>query len=55
MVNKINKEKLDPVTMYETNIIRVMLSREELAVPEKEDDDEADEDYRERLIDVSQC
>ena len=48
----INKNKLDPVTMYPTYKITVMLTREEMAVPDRDDDDE-DEDYREKLIQVT--
>ena len=48
---KINKSKLDPVTLYPTEKIAVMLQREELAVPDKNDFDD-DEQYSEGLIEV---
>ena len=50
-MNIINKHGLDPVTMYETLKIKLMLTREEIAVPEQEDDED-DQQYRERLIQV---
>lgn len=55
LVDKINKAKLDPITIYETLKIKVMLTREEMDVPEKEEEDGVEEDedvYRERLIKV---
>ena len=55
LVDKINKAKLDPITIYETIKIKLMLSRDALEVPDKEDVDgeEEDEDtYKERLIKV---
>ena len=54
LVDKINKNKLDPVTIYETAQIQRMLERNELPVPEKEDDD-TDDQYRQRLIEVRTC
>ncbi len=49
----INKNKLDPITMYTTIKIELMLTREEMAVPDKEDDDEEDDDVqRAKLIQV---
>ena len=52
-MNIINKNGLDPVTIYELGPIKAMLAREEMAVPEQEDDEE-DQQYRERLIQVLQ-
>ena len=54
-MDKINKAKLDPVTIYETDKIKLILTRDGLEVPEKEDADGEEEDdgaYRERLIKV---
>jgi len=53
LVDKINKAKLDPITIYETAKIKLILTREEMDVPEKEEEDGVEEDedaYRERLI-----
>ena len=45
LVDKINRAKLDPITMYETVKTKMMLSREEWEVPDKEDmDGEEDDD-----------
>ena len=55
LVDKINKAKLDPITIYETRKIQVMLTRDGLEVPEKEDaagEEEEEATYRERLIKV---
>ena len=58
LVDKINKKKLDPITMYTTDKIKLMLTREEMKVPEQnedknaDDDDETDEEFRTRLIKV---
>ena len=52
LVLKINQAKLDPITLYETTKVQVVLMREDKDVPQKEDDDEDDKDYRERLIKV---
>lgn len=52
LVNKINKAKLDPVTIYTNEKVGLMLTREELDIPEREDVEE-DDQYRERLIQVS--
>lgn len=59
LVDKINKNKLDPVTMYETDKILLILTREELEFPprdaneeEEEGEDETEEERRERLIKV---
>ena len=49
----INNNGLDPVTIYELGPIKAMLTREEMAVPEQEDDEE-DQQYRDRLIQVLQ-
>ena len=51
LVNIINQHGLDPVTMYATWKIEVMLTGEEIAVPEQEDDED-DQQYREILIQV---
>ena len=48
----INRNNLDPVTVYTTLKITTMLSREEMAVPAR-DDGEDDKDYREKLIQVT--
>lgn len=50
LVDRINKAKLDPLPLYDN--ITVILTREEKRVPEREGE-ESDEDYRERLIEVS--
>ena len=50
-MNIINKHGLDPVTIYETDKVKLMLMREEIAVLEQEDDED-DQQYRERLIQV---
>ena len=62
LVDKINRNRLDPITIYATDKIKIMLSREELKVPtinEGNDDDEdedgeeeTEEQFRERLIKV---
>lgn len=56
-MSKINKNKLDPITIYETNKIELILTREELALPERDDEDDDEEEtpeaYKERLIQVS--
>lgn len=55
LVDKINKAKLDPITIYETVKIALILTREEMDVPGKEEEDGVEEDeadYRERLIKV---
>ena len=49
-MDRINKAALDPLPMYATNQIALILTREEKEVPDKEDDD--DETYREKLIEV---
>ena len=58
LVNIINTHCLDPVTVYDTKMIKLVLIREEIAAPEQEDDED-DQQYRERLIQVecsvSQC
>ena len=54
LVDKINKAKLDPITIYETAKITLMLTRDGLEVADKDVDGEEEEDgtYRERLIKV---
>ena len=66
-MDKINKNRLDPVTMYATDKILLILTREELEFPprnandddeeEEEDGEETDEERRDRLIKVlhEQC
>lgn len=57
-MDKINKNHLDPVIMYPTAKIQLMLRREELVVPELNDNaeegekEEEEEQYSERLIQV---
>lgn len=51
LVGKINQRNLDPVTLYETEQVKAIMRREELAIPEKEAE-ETEEQYRERLIKV---
>ena len=49
----INRNKLDPISMYSTMKIKVMLTREEMAVPDYDDDDDDDDDVqRAKLIQV---
>jgi hypothetical protein len=52
LVDKINKNKLDPVTIYATEKIHFILIREELDFPPHEGE-EQEETYRERMIKVS--
>ncbi len=47
----INRNKLDPISMYSTIKIELMLTREEMAVPNKDDDDDGDV-QRDKLIQV---
>ena len=49
-MDRLNKAKLDPLPMYDTDKIIVILKREEKAVPERED--ETDDEYRKKIIDV---
>ncbi|XP_019849469.1 PREDICTED: ubiquitin carboxyl-terminal hydrolase CYLD-like [Amphimedon queenslandica] len=51
LVYKINKEGLDPVEMYGIHQVKLILRREELEVPEEEDD-EGEEEYKGRLIEI---
>ena len=51
LVNKINKEGLDPVEMYSVHQVKLILKREELEVPEEEDKEE-EEHYKGRLVEV---
>ena len=61
LVDKINKNRLDPVTIYETEKIRLILTREELELPprhgneeeEEVEEEETEQQLRERLIEVS--
>ena len=50
-MNIINKNGLDPITVYDLGPIKAMLTREEMQVPEQEDDED-DQQYRDRLIQV---
>ncbi len=47
----INRNKLDPISMYSTIKIELMLTREEMAVPDKDYDDDGDV-QRDKLIQV---
>jgi hypothetical protein len=51
LVNIINEHGLDPVTIYDINKIKLMLTRDEKEVPEQEEDED-DQQYREKLIQV---
>ena len=55
LVDKINKNHLDPVTIYPIKKVELMLIREEMELPERNDDaeEEDEEDYNERLIQVN--
>lgn len=62
LVDKINKNKLDPVTIYGTPQIGAMLTREEIPIPPREENEEEDgedqeeeteDELRERLIKVT--
>ena len=52
LVDKINRARLDPITIYETEKIKLMLTRNGKEVPKKENVEEKDDKYRERLIKV---
>ncbi len=52
LVDLINKNKLDPITMYTTMKIELMLTREEMDLPDKDDDDD-DQVQRDKLIQVT--
>ena len=54
-MDKINRAKLDPITIYETIKIKLMLARDGLKIPDKKDvygEEEDDVTYREWLIKV---
>jgi hypothetical protein len=51
LVNIINEHGLDPVTIYDINKVKLMLTRDEKEVPEQEEDED-DQQYREKLIQV---
>ncbi len=51
LVDLINKNKLDPISMYSTIKIELMLTREEMALPDDEDEDD-DDVQRAKLIQV---
>ena len=53
-MDRINKSKVDPLSMYTTPQIILILKREEKEAPEKEPDEE-EQQYRERLIEVCVC
>ena len=54
LVSKINKNNLDPIELYSTPKIQQILRRQELEIPEKdEENQESDDDYKRRLIEVS--
>lgn len=55
LVDEINRARLDPITIYETEKIKLMLARDGMEVLEKDNVDggeEEDDNYRERLIKV---
>lgn len=52
LVNKINKAKLDPVELYNTQQVKLILKREEVEQIPDEDDDEGEDDYKAKLIEV---
>ena len=57
-MDKINKNKLDPINMYSLQQIKRILEREEVKVPKINDEDvgdeqESEEQYTARLIEVS--
>lgn len=52
LVNKINKAKLDPVELYNPQQVKLILKREEVEQIPDQDDDEGDDDYKARLIEV---
>ena len=56
LVDKINRARLDPITVCDTVEIKLMLSRDGLEVPERKEywdgEEEDDDTYRERLIKV---
>ena len=51
LVNKINKAKVDPVELYSVHQVKGILKREEVDVPEQEDNEE-DDGYKARLVEV---
>ena len=60
-MDKINRNKLDPITMYPVQKIKAMLLREEMPIPPRDDNDvedgedlgeETEEELKERLIKV---
>lgn len=51
LVNKINKAKVDPVELYSVHQVKGILKREEVDVPEQEDNEE-DVGYQARLVEV---
>ena len=51
LVSLINKNKVDPIELYNENKIKRILEREEMEVPQRNDDEE-EEEYTERLIQV---
>ena len=55
LVDEINRARLDPITIYETEKIKLILTRDGKEVPKKENVDgveEEDDKYREQIIKV---
>lgn len=52
LVSKINKEHLDPISLYNVNQLQAMLSREDKEQLAQEEEEE-EEEYKKRLIKVS--
>ena len=50
-MDKINKTKLDPIELYTTMQLSLILKREDMPAFER-DDETTDEDFRELLIEV---
>lgn len=52
-MSKINNDTLEPIELYELNQVKRMLERDEMEVPpQNEHEEETDQDYRLRLIEV---
>ena len=56
-MDKINRNGMDPITMYPLDKIELMLTREDMAVPQRnrnaEEEEEDEKEFLERLIQVS--
>ena len=52
LVDKINKARLDPISLYEVYSLEAMLVREDQPLLERNDDDGEDE-YKKKLIKVT--